>query len=156
MLYIWEFFGMLNRAMLDRYWEYRGRDPGSARDFAEFLALGVLERQEEIDDMIRKASLNWRLERMGLVDRNVLRIATFEMLATPETPLKVILNEAIELGKRYGTEESGSFVNGVMDKIGSLVRGCKEEGRFAESVETAVQAGVLDEGKRDRGGKAVG
>jgi N utilization substance protein B len=77
---------------------------------------------EEVDDLIRKASLNWRIDRMATVDRNILRLATFELMRVADTPLKVVLNEAIEMSKRYGSEDSSAFVNGVLDKVGSIVR----------------------------------
>jgi N utilization substance protein B len=103
-------------------------DP-QARRFAEHLVRGVVRRLEELDGLIRAGSTNWRLERMAAVDRNVLRIALFELLDEPDTPAAVILDEAIELAKLFGGEESGAFVNGLADGIrrrlesGELVRG---------------------------------
>ena len=90
------------------------------REFADALALGYAGHQEEVDAQIRSISEHWRLERMPAVDRNILRIGTYEILCTPETPLRVVLNEAVELAKRYGAEESPAFVNGVLDKIAAL------------------------------------
>ncbi len=101
----------------------------AARAFSEHLVRGVVRRQEELDALIRSGSENWRLERMAAVDRNVLRIALFELLDEPETPAAVILDEAVQLAKLFGGEESGAFVNGVVDGIrrrlasGALVRG---------------------------------
>ena len=86
-------------------------------EFADRLVRGVLEHGQEIDQVIEEHSENWRLERMPAVDRNILRIATFEFLHCEEIPPKVTLNEAIELGKRFGSEESGSFINGILDRI---------------------------------------
>jgi len=86
------------------------------------LVAGVIRRLAEVDELIRQASLNWRIDRMAMVDRNILRLATFELMEVLETPMKVVLNEAIELSKRFGTEDSGAFVNGVLDKVGSLLR----------------------------------
>jgi N utilization substance protein B len=86
-------------------------------DFMERLALGVLEHCQEIDRLIEKYSENWRLVRMNIVDRTILRMAIFELLYCEEIPPKVTLNEAIELGKRYGSEDSGSFINGILDRI---------------------------------------
>jgi len=83
----------------------------------ERLALGVLEHCQEIDRLIEKYSENWRLVRMNIVDRTILRMAIFELLYCEEIPPKVTLNEAIELGKRYGSEDSGSFINGILDRI---------------------------------------
>ncbi|MBN2802858.1 MAG: transcription antitermination factor NusB [Deltaproteobacteria bacterium] len=70
-----------------------------------------------LDDTIKKASDNWRLERMSRVDRNIMRMGVFELIFEPETPIKIVINEAVELAKKFGTEESASFVNGVLDRI---------------------------------------
>ena len=78
---------------------------------------GVAAHQEELDALIARYSEHWRLERMALVDRNLLRLATFELLYRDDIPAKVVINEAVELAKRYGTEESGAFVNGLLDRI---------------------------------------
>jgi len=86
-------------------------------EFAKQIVLGVVERRQEIDRLIEERSENWRLDRMTIIDRNILRIAIFELLCCSEVPPKVTLNEAIDLGKRYGSEESGSFINGILDRI---------------------------------------
>jgi N utilization substance protein B len=88
-----------------------------ARRFAEELVRGTLEHLSDIDEAIRASSTNWRLERMGRVDRAVLRLATHELLHRPDTPARVVLNEAVELAKRFGAEDSGAFVNGVLDHL---------------------------------------
>jgi N utilization substance protein B len=91
---------------------------GVERDgFAERLVVGVSQHREEIDDLIERVSENWRLDRMNAIDRNLLRMAVFELLYCEDIPPKVTLNEAIDLGKRYGTDESGSFINGILDRI---------------------------------------
>ncbi len=90
---------------------------GERDDFVERIVLGVIEHRQEIDQLIEQYSENWRLDRMNLVDRNILRMATFELLYFEDIPPKVTLNEAIDLGKRYGTEDSGSFINGILDRI---------------------------------------
>jgi N utilization substance protein B len=87
------------------------------KDFAHTVVEGYGAHAEEIDTVIRKVSEHWRLERMPLVDRNILRLATFELLYMPEVPRRVTLNEAVELAKRYGGENSAGFVNGVLDRI---------------------------------------
>jgi len=84
--------------------------------FAARAAAGVLERLEEIDNWVGENSKNWKLSRMAATDRTVLRLAAWELLEGV-TPPKVVLNEAIELAKRYGTEESGAFVNGLLDAL---------------------------------------
>jgi N utilization substance protein B len=83
---------------------------------AEQLVRGVAVDRRTVDDLIEGVSTNWRLDRMAKVDRNVLRLATWELLQG-DAPVKVIINEAIELGKKYGSEQTGAFVNGVLDKI---------------------------------------
>ena len=85
--------------------------------FAEQLVRGVQGERDVIDGLIQRTSTNWKLERMARVDRNILRLAVYELLRRPEVPVKVTLNEAVELGKKYGTEESSAFVNGILDKI---------------------------------------
>jgi len=86
---------------------------------AEQLVRGVAADRRQVDDVIEGVSTNWRLDRMAKVDRNVLRLAVHELVHRPDVPVKVAINEAIELGKKYGSESSGAFVNGVLDKIAS-------------------------------------
>ncbi len=85
--------------------------------FAEELVRGVEEHLDEIDELIRKHSSNWRLDRMAWVDRNVMRLGVYELLYRPDTPPKVVLNEAVDLGKKFGTDDSGSFINGILDSV---------------------------------------
>lgn len=87
------------------------------RPFCEELVRGVYQHRQEIDRMIASASRHWRLERMSIVDRNILRLALYEMLHCGSIPPKVSINEAIDLGKMYGSTESGSFINGVLDHV---------------------------------------
>ena len=81
------------------------------------LVEGVLKTQPEIDALIEQYSKNWKIHRMSLVDRNVMRIAVFEMLFCSDIPSKVSINEAIDIGKKFGTEDSGAFINGIVDSI---------------------------------------
>jgi transcription antitermination protein NusB len=90
---------------------------GEADEFLKCLVLGVLEHFPELDRLIEKYSENWRLDRINIIDRNILRMALFELLYCEEIPPKVTINEAIDLGKRYGSEDSGSFINGILDRI---------------------------------------
>ncbi len=85
--------------------------------FAEHLVTGTATELAEIDAIVQRASKNWRLERMARVDRNVLRLATWELRFAPDTPAKVVINEAIEVAKRFGAAESAAFVNGLLDRI---------------------------------------
>lgn len=86
--------------------------------FVEDLVSGVTSHRAAIDELITQSSLNWKLKRMNRVDRNILRLAVFELAFEPKTPGAAALNEAIELAKRYGTADSGKFVNGLLDRIG--------------------------------------
>ena len=91
--------------------------PKEIRAFSKELVLGVWENKGNLDTLIRQASRNWRIERMSRVDRNILRVAVFEVLYVGDIPPKVSIDEAVELGKKYGTDDSGAFVNGVLDHI---------------------------------------
>ncbi len=95
-------------------------------EFAERIVLGVLEHCRRLDQLIEQCSEHWRLDRMSMIDRNILRLATFELLYCSETPPKVVLNEAIDLGKRFGSDESGSFINGILDRIQKEIAHQKE------------------------------
>jgi N utilization substance protein B len=99
--------------------DYWRETPGDAegRAFADKLVRGVATSLDRVDRLISTASANWRVERMTRVDRNVLRIGAYELSSLPDIPRAVTLDEAVELAKRFGTEESGSFVNGVLDRI---------------------------------------
>jgi len=102
-----------------RWLKPRPKDPNIAElcDFALELVRGVLDFREEIDKRIRSLSEHWRLERMSIVDRNILRLGAYEVLYRPDIPPKVTIDEAVELAKEYGDEKSGSFVNGILDKL---------------------------------------
>ncbi len=97
--------------------------PMGARPFAEELVYGVELNQQEIDRTLAGSSQHWRIERMTLIDRNILRIALFEMLHMKSIPHKVSINEAIEIAKSFGTEDSGAFINGILDHVYSGVKG---------------------------------
>jgi len=89
----------------------------SIRAFSRKLVCGVRENIKYLDGLIRKSSKNWRLERMSNVDKSILRLSTYEILFMKDIPHKVSIDEAVELGKKYGTDESGAFINGVLDNI---------------------------------------
>jgi N utilization substance protein B len=86
-------------------------------EFATTLVEGTLKNLPQIDSLIAKYARNWDIHRMASIDRNILRQATFEILYLSDIPINVIINEAVELAKKYSTEESGKFVNGILDKI---------------------------------------
>jgi N utilization substance protein B len=106
---------------LTRFWRSFEPVEKEVRDMAEALVRGVAEHRREIDESIEGVSTNWRLDRMAKVDRNILRLAIYELQRRPEVPVKVAINEAIELGKKYGSESSGAFINGVLDRIAGVL-----------------------------------
>jgi N utilization substance protein B len=96
------------------------RPSEKAREFGLRLIEGVSQNREEIDRLIEENAENWTLKRMATVDRNILRLATFELLRCPDIPFKASLNEAVELAKKFGTDDSSAFINGILDRIHSL------------------------------------
>ncbi len=88
----------------------------AAKDFGARIVRGALAERVELDALLQRASRNWRLERMARVDRNLLRLAAWELMRADDVPWKVAINEAIEIAKRYGTAESPAFVNGILDR----------------------------------------
>jgi len=94
--------------------------------FARELAAAAATHAEKVDELIAGSSKNWRIDRMSRVDRNILRLGACELVAFRDVPVKVVINEAVELAKRFGTAESSAFVNGVLDRIASAI------GRVAE------------------------
>ncbi len=99
------------------FWTSRDDVDDETRGFAEDLYRVATERQPEIDALIEQHAQNWRLERMAIVDRNLLRAAVAEMLGFPNTPSPIIINEALEVARRYAAPESVNFLNGVLDAI---------------------------------------
>jgi len=86
-------------------------------EFAERVVKGTLQHREDIDKKLQGVTRNWDLRRMAIVDRNVLRMAVYELMFCPDVPPKVVINEAIEIGKKFSTANSGGFVNGILDRI---------------------------------------
>src|SRR5262245_66303056 len=87
------------------------------RDFTTALVTGVIQRRDEIDAFIQECSTNWSLERIGMVERNILRFAIYELCFLPDIPPNVTINEAVEVAKKYGTQEAPAFINGILDRI---------------------------------------
>ena len=93
------------------------RIPVDSQPFVTHLVQGTVTHLSEIDALLSQSATNWALGRMAVVDRNILRLGVFELLFGNETPPKVVINEAVELAKRFGTQDSSKFVNGVLDSI---------------------------------------
>ena len=112
--------------LLPSFWE---STPALAevQEYTERLVYGTLQHLEEIDEVLSKYTEHWELHRMAVVDRNILRFATYELLYLEEIPPKVVINEAVNIAKKFSQEESGKFVNGVLDKINHTESRRKEE-----------------------------
>jgi N utilization substance protein B len=106
----------LTEDALARFWELRAAT-GSIRTFATQLARGVIAHQDVVDEKISRYTANYELKRISAVDRNILRLAVYEMLFSEDVPPVVAINEAIDIAKKFSTEESGKFVNGVLDRV---------------------------------------
>jgi N utilization substance protein B len=119
MLFQWDITHDLIEQIAVTFWESQSGegDPEDTRHFAETLAAGTVDQVERIDALITKHAENWRLDRMAVVDRNLLRLATYEFLYDAETPKSVVINEAIEIARRFSAQESPQFINGILDSI---------------------------------------
>jgi N utilization substance protein B len=114
--------GLTVDQVFSHFWKDFAGEAAEERDadvmgFAERLVRGAQQNLAEIDEIIQRASRNWRLERMARVDRNLLRLGAYELRFEADVPGRVVINEAIELAKRFGTAESPAFVNGLLDRI---------------------------------------
>ena len=116
MLYQYDVGNQPIEEILDSFWEMN-EHPKKVREFANELFEGSVERLKEIDKTIQQHTKNWRLSRMAAVDRNILRVAVYEFTCDKRTPVTVVINEALEIAKKYSTHESAQFVNGVLDSI---------------------------------------
>ena len=101
---------------IEDFWQHRDVSP-EVKTFATDLVQGTIRHREELDGLISAHASNWDIRRMAVVDRNILRLGAYELLHLDDVPPKVCLNEAIELAKRFGDEESSKFVNGILDTI---------------------------------------
>ena len=121
MLYEYDVGKQSRDEILRTFWQMN-EHPQKVRDFADQLFQGTIQRVKEIDKVIQQHTKNWRLSRMAVVDRNVLRLAVFEFLSGSKTPETVVINEALEIAKRFSTNESAQFVNGILDSIKNELR----------------------------------
>ena len=128
MLYQWD----ITREPMDRvaglFWQVRTATT-ETKTMAERLARGGQAEVASLDEAITAASTNWRFERIAAVDRNILRIAAYELMKEPQTPSSVIIDEAVEMAKRFGEADSPPFVNGVLDAVMRKVRAAEGGGR---------------------------
>ena len=113
-----------NSADIERFWSHFESIDAQEKEFAERLVRGVLRALAAVDEEIAKTTKNWRPERMNIVDRNLLRLATYELTQCPDVPASASINEAIEIAKKFSGAESAAFVNGILDQI------AKQNGRI--------------------------
>lgn len=107
---------------INLYWANKDKQPErEVIDFSNRINAGTAENLDAVDEIISKYSKNWKLSRISKIDMNILRIAVYELLFMKDVPAKVVINEAIEIAKKYGTEESGSFINGILDNISKSI-----------------------------------
>ena len=106
----------LNGEVLSEFWESNNEDR-EVREFTFNIVKNTLEHINTIDEIIKKAAQHWSIERMAVIDRNILRAATYELVYRKDIPQAVVINEGIEIAKKYSTEDSASFINGILDKI---------------------------------------
>ena len=121
-LYQVEMSGNEPHRVLQLFWKNQPEGDAEVRQFTAEIVDGVTRNRPELDELIEKHSTHWRLARMAVVDRNLLRLGVFELLYEREIPVSVTINEAIEIAKKFGTEESGSFINGILDTIAREVK----------------------------------
>ena len=117
MLFQWDMGKQLPEQVGKTFWAERGDVDDETRGFCDDLFRVAVERQAEVDDVIEKHAQHWRIERMATVDRNVLRTAVAEFIAYPDTPKPVVINEALEIARRFSAPESVHFINGVLDSV---------------------------------------
>lgn len=111
---------------INNYWLLQDKIDIEIKAFADDIVSGVCDNMERIDAVVSASATNWELDRMAVIDRNILRLGAYELLFMEDIPPKVAINEAIDMAKRYGDKDSGKFVNGVLDKIN------KEKAKISE------------------------
>jgi N utilization substance protein B len=117
MLFQWDITHEAIDQIVTTFFQNQPEDSHATIDFARQLVTGAVEHVEKIDEIIKRHAENWRLDRMATVDRNILRLAVYEFLSDKEIPKTVIINEAIEIARRFSAQESPQFINGVLDSI---------------------------------------
>jgi len=121
MLFQWDIGRTAPQTIQELFWSEKGRPADeSLRSFANALFCGTIGEMEQIDRLIRAHAEHWRMERMPIVDRNILRLSVYELCRRPETPPAVVINEALEIARKFSGEEAVQFINGLLDHV------CKE------------------------------
>ena len=116
-LYQVEILGDDLDSVLDRYWDASPTFDDTIKKFANELVKGIAEKKDELDEVIKNKLKNWNFERVAIIDRNILRMGVYEIMFREDIPDSVSINEAIEIAKKYGDQESSRFINGILDKV---------------------------------------
>jgi N utilization substance protein B len=125
MLFQWDMGKQAPEHVKKTFWVERGDVDQETRNFADDVFQVAIDRQQEIDDLIQKHAQHWRMERMAAVDRNVLRTGVAELLGPHHTPRPVVINEALEIARKFSAPESVQFINGVLDSVGKELESAK-------------------------------
>lgn len=128
-----EFDDSVPEKVIDSFWRNR-KTSKEIVEYTQFLVTGIISHRERIDRLIQSVSANWRLDRMAIVDRNVLRIAIFEFLYEESVAPAIVINEAIEVAKKFSSEEAATFVNGILDAARKKIEGMKKSSRDINNV----------------------
>jgi N utilization substance protein B len=134
-LYQLEFEGSRPDSAVDFFWQKK-RAPAETREYSRWLVEGILDKRKDVDEAIQSVSQHWRIERMAVVDRNILRLAAFELLNSPHTAPAVVINEAIEIAKKFSCPEAATFVNGILDALRRKIQAADKPGREVNNVPT--------------------
>ena len=127
MLFQWDMGKQAPEHVKKTFWAERDEVDQETRNFADDVFQVAIDRQQEIDDLIQKHAQHWRMERMAAVDRNVLRTGVAELLGPHHTPRPVVINEALEIARKFSAPESVQFINGVLDSVGKELDSAKAQ-----------------------------
>ncbi len=139
-LYQLEFDGSEVDRKINLFWRNK-KAPEETKEYSRWLVKSVLFRQDEVDEAIQGVAEHWRIDRMGLVDRNILRLAAVELLETPQVAPAVVINEAIEIAKKFSGPESATFVNGILDALRKKIQAMESPSREVNDVRKERQRG---------------
>jgi N utilization substance protein B len=132
-LYQLEFDSSRADSAISFFWQKK-RAPAETREYSRRLVKGILDRKKELDEAIQSISQHWRIERMALVDLNILRLGAFELLNSPHIAPAIVINEAIEIAKKFSGPEAATFVNGILDALRKKIQAGEKPGREVNNV----------------------
>jgi N utilization substance protein B len=139
-LYQLEFDNSQVDQTIDNFWQKK-KAPEETREYSRWLVKGTLSQQKEVDEAIQAISEHWRISRMALIDRNILRLAAFELLFAENVAPAIIINEAIEIAKRFSSPEAAAFVNGILDALRKKIQAKKRPIEEVRNVRTKSRKG---------------